>query len=284
MGIIAFCFFTPSVSWAGLELRDTGWVSSDTKKVEVWVLDGAHEYNGLDLEILLEGGLLINSFSDTNRYINLWVNRPSLDDSLNTAKAVGVSLSSLPTNDYIFSFNVKVDKKEPGQIRVVKADLSRRDGLGSIDSFDGQVLVLDTVSGVSFLPTKDTKPPDFFTPFLTNGKGWRRFDFLPVAVFSTKDHGSGIYGYEVVEGGKVFFTNKNHYFIKRPFIKQSLTITALDYSGNKQSAVLDVGWFSCGDSACIDTKILIYLFVVLVIFFSVLVYVFVKSFKAIISR
>ena len=183
-----------------------------------------------------------------NSIISLWVERPHVQDSLLKLTGIipgGFKGILIPGSEdlgagNVATFELFAKKVGAGVVHIQSAKAIKNDGTGnavSISTGDVRIEIKEAVGTASTsTPTsasaQDTSAPEPFSPIVIKSRYIHNGAW--VAVFNTRDTGSGIDHYEISEGGQRFERVESPYLLKDQSRTATIEVKAIDYAGNER--------------------------------------------------
>ena len=229
-------------------------------EVGVFVDTKGEQVNAFSGEIMVPTDVAeVAQFRDGNSIINLWVEKPHVDQTT-PGKIV---FSGITPGGYsgdrgmLFSFIIQANKLGDITITSQNEEVLRSDGEGSAAMITRAPLTLvgTHASSSSFFPVHDVVPPEVFTPSIVQNNN--AFDGKYFIVFATQDKGSGIAEYKISEEPQHFWSTlipHPHHFVsvQSPYVLQDqnlrsvIYVKAIDNSGNERIIVVPathIAWY-----------------------------------------
>lgn len=187
------------------------------------------------------------SANDANSIVNFWVIRPALRGTC--AQTCVVQFSGVTPGGYRTDrgqlFSVMLKAKKTGEARLTFSDgrALMNDGSGTSVKMAFAPLSLQVIEGTPPAETAspDIDPPEAFTPIVTRDQNL--YDGKWVAIFATRDNGSGIDHYEIQEGHGTEPDSDKWVRAESPVVlsdqnaRSTVFIRAIDRAGNARLAM-----------------------------------------------
>lgn len=230
-------------------------------KVDLMLDTEGQDINAVESKIIFPKNLLeLKEIIDGNSIINLWIEKPKLY-ILNSESYVSFSgiipggFSGVLSPYYrgyksgnVFSLVFLTKKEDSGTVEINSAKVLLNDGNGTaaktmISNFQFLISKQVPISQALVAQTKDTNPPELFTPEVSRDPNV--FDGKWFLVFTAQDKGSGIDHYEAQETWSKEPDKNQWHVVESPFIlkDQSRTsyifVKAIDRAGNQRVVVVN---------------------------------------------
>ena len=211
----------------------------DTQKEEINAVEGEMNFPPDLIEL--------KEIRDGNSFIPFWVEKPKLvKDKIVFSGIIPGGYQG--ETGYLFSLVFKPKKEGVGIVAVEQARVLLNDGRGSQTSGSLPIFPFEISSNVplrQLLITRDDQPPEDFIPQIM--KNQTIFDGKWVLVFATKDKGSGIGHYEILETRNKEQATKNSewieagssYALKDQKLRSFIYVKAVDKNGNEKIVVVE---------------------------------------------
>ncbi len=193
--------------------------------------------NTLAAKITLPEGLVGESISYGNSFLQFWMTAPKLTDRL--VEFAGIAPGGFSGSSGI-ALSITATAVNEGLLTLDRADtaLYLNDGLGTQIplTFKGASVNIKPGVELSTGVAPDLDPPEVFTPIVSNSPdlyGGRWF-----LVFATQDKGSGVAFYQVCEGRSRCARATSPYALRHQALDRPVTIKAFDLAGNVQTVEL----------------------------------------------
>ena len=221
----------------------------DEFSVKLLLNTQGQKINAVEGKIVFPAGKLeVKEISDGNSIINLWAQKPALNDgNITFAGVIPGGYNS--QEGLVLSISFKSKEEGGGLLHLEELKSLLNDGLGtasSITSKDFQFLISRTASSPAIsTDTPDQERPESFVVYLSKDKNI--FDEKWFVVFATQDKKSGINRYEVAEDKKnvgVEYDKLNWHRVESPYVlnNQNLAdfvyVKAIDNEANERVSVL----------------------------------------------
>lgn len=249
--IIIFFLSASAASAAGFNIltEQENIHAKDEFILHIFLDTEGQKINALEAEIFFEKEKLeLLKIIDAGSIISLWVEKPQLlDCDANCA----IRFAGIVPGGYLGSqgevlsliFLAKSNGEAP--ISVKDAQLFLNDGLGTaLKLIDKEYNLSIGEKGeiAKKIVIQDNLPPEEFKIYLEKNKNV--FDGKQFIIFSTKDKGSGVSGYETQESVFGFVSNnkwqnvESPYLLPRKILPRYIFVKAIDNGGNEKISIL----------------------------------------------
>ncbi len=209
----------------------SAYVLLDTEGEKVNAVEGVIRYDDDVLEL--------DSISDGNSRINLWIERPK-ESERGVVSFSGVTPSGFSGGkEKIVTLTFKKKTEGQGGLSFENIQVLLHDGLGTpavLKTHAAEIVfsrspVPDTKSG------NDTESPEDFKPEIITDRDV--FGGKYVLIFATQDKLSGVEKYQVREGFFARYVNaESPYLLHYQKLERDIFVKAVDYAGNERIVVL----------------------------------------------
>lgn len=216
----------------------------DTVILNVYLDTEGVEINGIEGNVKISGGGVVNNLSVAGSVFSLWPNKPSLSGK--EIEFVGGSVSGVfGKKNKVFSVFFKATEVGKINLSLKQADVFLNDGKGTKLALVGRNEIFNISKStnevrneLSDLILNDKVLPNPFKIEL--GKDSNVFDGKYFISFYATDDMSGINRYEVRENGSPAVRSGNNYVLEDQSLGGKVEVKAIDNAGNFTTETLDL--------------------------------------------
>lgn len=200
------------------------------------VSDGV-EYNAIEGVVTIPPVFVIDRVITGNSFVSVWLENPA-DFSVDTIRFSGITPAGYnQERGTVFSIVLRAVTPGSGIVGLADIGIYKNDGLGTREdirasrpTFGIREIRKDELPYL--IAVKDTTPPLAFSAEIVSDHDL--FDGEYVLVWNTRDLGSGIVSYDVIERNRVFKQVNSPYLLENQRLNGKIKVVAYDHEGNNQ--------------------------------------------------
>lgn len=214
-------------------------------------------YNAFEGKIVVDDSFQVLKTVTGSSFVTVWVDNPADFDS-NEITFSGITPAGYnKERGIVFSLVLKAVSAKSGIIKITESSVYRNDGAGTKDVVPESSLRLNVREPRDgeepyLISVRDVTAPEPFQIKLEDDTSGL-FGGFQVLIWNTIDKASGIAGYDLHIGRKVFKQVESPYVLEKGAPHGKIRVIAYDYEGNTREATLIPPGTVCVPGACVST-------------------------------
>lgn len=224
-------------------------------------------YNAFEGTIVVDESFEVLKTVTGSSFVTVWLDNPADFDSKEITFSGITPAGYNKERGIVFSLVLKAVSAKSGIIKLTESSVYRNDGAGTKDVVPESSLRLNVREPRDgeesyLISVRDVTAPEPFQIKLEDDTSGL-FGGFKVLIWNTVDKASGISGYDLHIGRKVFKQVESPYVLEKGAPHGKIRVIAYDYEGNTREATLIPPGTVCVPGACVSTVFAIVLVIVI---------------------